>query len=622
MKTSGKFFFPLLFLWLTLQSNAQNASTLPRLKRSESYLGIHFDFHAGKGDKDIGKNTTPEMVRAILDKVKPDYIQIDCKGHEGYTSYPTKVGNPAPGIVSDALKTWRQVTAEKGVSLYMHYSGVWDARAIELHPEWAAVNSDGKPNRNMTSVFGPYADELLIPQLKELAGEYGVDGVWVDGECWATVPDYGERAVKLFREQTGIQDIPKSSKDPHWYEWMQFHREGFRQYMRHYVAAVRSEYPDFQICSNWAFTDHMPEPVSIPLDFLSGDYSHNNSVNSARYSGRYLVHQGIPWDLMAWSFSKAHDSLPWKQKTAVQLKQEAAVVLALGGGFQAYFTQRRDGSVKLNELEVMAEVAKFARERQPYCHHSAPVPQVALLFSTEAYQREAPGLFTRYAGNNRLRGVLHALLETQNSVDIVGEVTLGRNLKRYPLIVIPEWTYLSPVFRSDLIDYVKEGGSLLLIGKETSELFRDLVPNELLGEQTQTASLGKGKIGVIPNEFGLPYFRENSEVLRSQLNGVVRTLFPNPVVEVKGSPWVDVSVSTLNKKTLVHLVNTSGDHQHQTYIEKVTPLPALDVTIRAAQKPKKITLQPQGKNLPFTYRDGKAHVKVDPIEIYDILVVE
>jgi len=54
----------------------------------------------------------------------------------------------------------------------------------------------------------------------------------------------------------------------------------------------------------------------------------------------------------------------------------------------------------------------------------------------------------------------------------------------------------------------------------------------------------------------------------------------------------------------------------------VTPLPALDVTIRAAQKPKKITLQPQGKNLPFTYRDGKAQVKVDPIEIYDILVVE
>jgi hypothetical protein len=37
------------------------------------------------------------------------------------------------------------------------------------------------------------------------------------------------------------------------------------------------EYPDFLICSNWAFTHHMPEPVSVALDFLSGDYSPNTA---------------------------------------------------------------------------------------------------------------------------------------------------------------------------------------------------------------------------------------------------------------------------------------------------------------------------------------------------------
>lgn len=622
MKTYGKFCFPILILFLTIQANAQSDTLPQRLKRSESFLGIHFDFHANKNDRDIGKNTTPKMVRAILDKVKPDYIQIDCKGHEGYTSYPTKVGNPAPSIVGDPLRIWRQVTAEKGVSLYMHYSGVWDARAIELHPEWAAINRDGMANKNMTSVFSPYVDELLIPQLKELAGVYGVDGVWVDGECWATVPDYGERAIKLFQEQTGITTIPKSRNDPHWFQWMQFHREAFRSYMRHYVAAVRTAYPDFQICSNWAFTDHMPEPVSIPLDFLSGDYSHNNSLNSARYSGRYLVHQGIPWDLMAWSFSKAHDSLPWKQKTAVQLKQEAAVVLALGGGFQAYFTQRRDGSVKLDELEVMAEVARFARERQPYCHHSVQIPQVALLYSTEAYQREAPGLFSRYEGNNRLRGVLQALLEGQNSVDIVSEHTLGRNLNRFPLIVIPEWNYLSPVFRNDLVRYVKDGGSLLIVGKETAELFRDLIPDDLFIGIAKSTSFGKGQIGIIQENLGLKYLENSSESIREQINSMVRTLFPDPIVEVRGTPWVDVSVSRLNNKKMIHLVNTSGDHKNQTFIEKVAPLPAFDITIRSESRPNRIVRQPQGRELNFSYHEGKVHLKVDPVEIYDILVIE
>jgi len=375
-----------------------------RLRRDQSFLGIHFDFHAGADCMDVGKNTTPEMIHAIIDMVRPDYIQTDCKGHPGYSSYPTKVGNPAPGIIDDPLRIWREVTAQRGVALYMHYSGVWDTRAVELHPEWAVTHADGTRDKEKTSVFGTYVDQLLIPQLKELAGDYGVDGVWVDGECWATIPDYGERAVRLFRETTGINDIPKSAANPHWYEWMQFHREGFRKYLRHYVAAIRTVYPDFQICSNWAFTHHMAEPVSVALDFLSGDYSTNNSVNSARFAGRYLAWQGVPWDLMAWSFSHNSSPPPWEQKPAIQLKREAAVVLALGGGFQAYYTQNRDGSVRLDELKVMAEVADFARARQPYCHHSVQIPQVALLLSTSDYQRNAGNLFPQYpnCGNSRM----------------------------------------------------------------------------------------------------------------------------------------------------------------------------------------------------------------------------
>lgn len=596
-----------------------------RLKRSESYLGIHFDFHAGPHDKKIGENTTPEMVKAILDKVSPDYIQIDCKGHPGYTSYPTRVGNQAPGFVGgDPLKIWRKATAEKGVALYMHYSGVWDERALSLKPEWGVTHPDGSKSKQKTSVFGPYVDELLIPQLKELAGDYGVDGVWVDGECWATVPDYGDRAVRLFKEQTGFKSIPKSRNDPHWFEWLQFHREGFRKYMRHYVSEVRSTYPDFQICSNWAFTDHMPEAVSIPLNFLSGDYSHNDAVNSARYAGRYLVHQGIPWDLMAWSFSKTPnaDTIPWKQKTAVQLKQEAAVVLALGGGFQAYFSQRRDGSVKLEEMEVMAEVARFARERQAYCHRSIQIPQVALLFSTEAYQREAPGLFTRYTGNNRLRGVLQCLLEGQNSVDIVSEEMLGHNMKRFPLIVIPEWQYLSPVFRDDLLSYVNEGGSLLLIGKQTTDLFSEKLPASVSKETTSVTTVGKGKIGMIRKGVGLDYQKNNSEELRKMVNGLVRNLFDDPIVEAKGTPWVDISASKLGDKTMIHLVNTSGQHQKMTYIEKVAPTSPIQLSVRADKKPNKVTLQPGNKNMKFAYKNGRVEVKIDSVPIYDILVLE
>jgi hypothetical protein len=647
---------------------ACGGKTPQRLRRADSFLGIHFDFHAREDCTAVGSNTTPAMVADLLDQVRPDYIQIDCKGHPGYSSYPTQIGQPVPGFVGDPLRVWRQATAEKGVALYMHYSGVWDGKQVAQHPGWAAVNADGKPNAKATSVFGPYANELLIPQLRELAGVYGVDGAWIDGECWATVPDYGEKAAKAFREETGLQALPKKPSDPHWFEFLQFHREAFRRYLRHYVNAVHKTNPEFQLCSNWAFTDHMAEPVSAPVDFLSGDYAPDDSVNSARLSARFLVRQGLPWDLMAWSFSRKMKGPDGRglQKTAPQLEREAAVVVALGGGFQAYFTQRRDGSVKLEQMPVMAETARFCRERQALCHRSMPVPQVALLLSTAGHYRKINGLYNRDL--SCVSGVLQALLETQNSVEVVSEHQLKGRLAEYPLIVVPEWAYLAPAFKDDLVAYVKKGGSLLLVGPKSAALFQQELGVTLEGEpsakpQTLTyeggqaptkgfmqvaklsagavpfgtlrtavsepaqpaasiAPLGKGKIAAVYAELGQSYIGVRSPVVRGFLNALARKLFPKPMVEVSGSPDVDVCLMRQKGKLLVNLVNTSGPHQTEPIQEKIQPVGPLSVTLRLRAKPSKITLEPGGQPLAFGYREGVAALTVPQLDIHRVIVVE
>lgn len=53
-----------------------SAKTSPkRPKRAESFLGIHFGFHAGPDCKEIGKNTPRQMIENIINQVHPDYIQ-------------------------------------------------------------------------------------------------------------------------------------------------------------------------------------------------------------------------------------------------------------------------------------------------------------------------------------------------------------------------------------------------------------------------------------------------------------------------------------------------------------------------------------------------------------------
>ena len=588
----------LLAAGLAAAVSATAADAPPRMKRADAFLGIHFDFHAGKDCTNVGARTTREMVNLILDKVHPDYIQIDCKGHPGYSSYPTKIGNPAPGIVGDPLKIWREVTRERGVALFMHYSGVWDRYAVAAHPDWAARQADGKPNTSATSVFGPYVDTLMIPQLRELAGDYGVDGAWVDGDCWGATLDYGERPVQEFLRATGASAAPRKPGDPLWNEWKDFHREGYRKYLRHYVDALRASHPDFEVISNWAFSDHMPEPVSARVAALSGDFAPDDSVNSARFAGRCIENQERPWDLMSWSFSrKTH-----KQKPAAQLMQEAAVVLAEGGGYQAYFTQNRDGSVRTDEMNVMAEVAAFCRARQALTHRSAAVPQVALFYSRAGHYRSSSRLFhpSGSDGIAVLKPALQALLGARLGVQIVSEHHLHGAMAKWPLIVVPGWAYLEPEFRDELAAHAKDGGAVLLVGDGPAKLF-----------ERELAAGDAARLAAVAAPGG-------------EFLSAVRRLFPAPLVGVDGDGQIDVSPRRQHDRLQIHLVNTGGPHA-QPPAGGLASIPAagpLTVSMALPRAPRAVTAEPGGMRLDCAWTDGRATVTLPRLDIYTILTVD
>ncbi len=665
-----------VFLLLTISIGlAQQKEHPKRLPRSQSFLGIHFDFHAGDDCKEIGKTVTPEMVARIIDQVKPDYIQVDCKGHRGLSSYPTKVGHPAPGFVRDALKIFREVTAEKGVALYCHYSGVLDEEAVRQHPDWAIHGADGKiggADGRVTSVFGPYVDELLIPQLKELSDVYHIDGVWIDGECWGMECDFQPNIIEKFKKETGIQTIPQKPGDPFWYEYLQFFRQGFRGYVDHYVTELHQHNPHFQIASNWAYSSFMPEPVTTGVDFLSGDVVPNNSINSARLESRVLAQQGKPWDLMAWSFTINWDDPGGFQspKSVLQLQQEAAVVLAQGGGFQVYFNQNRDASVNLADMTVMAEVAKFARQRQPYCHQAVPIPQIGLILSTDAYYKQLHRLFQ--AKLSGFRGLLQMLLESQHVVDVVMEHHLAQNINRYPLLIYPEWETITQEFKQRLIQYVENGGNLIVIGPATCGLFESelgiqwqdslkervnyLAYGEKIasvkspsrkvklaervnpfgriytnrrqsGDYVVAASiqkLGQGHLAGVYLNLGERYLNAKVTVVRDFLSGLVDALFPNPLVKVDGSHQVDVSANRIGDRLAIHLVNTAGPHDNaNVYVyDEIPALGLLTLSIRLDRKPNRVLLQPSESKLKTQYQNGTLTVVVPRLELYEILVIE
>jgi hypothetical protein len=81
--------------------------------------------------------------------------------------------------VKDSLRIHREVTRELGIKLGLHYSGVWDSRALELHPEWARVDAKGQRDTRITCRLHGYDEQLMIPQMMEIIYKCDVESFWL-----------------------------------------------------------------------------------------------------------------------------------------------------------------------------------------------------------------------------------------------------------------------------------------------------------------------------------------------------------------------------------------------------------------------------------------------------------
>ena len=292
------------------------------------------------------------------------------------------------------------------------------------------INADGKPDVEATSVFSPYVDQAMIPQLKEAGMKYDLDGAWVDGECWEAKLDYSPAALAAWKKETGRDQAPKSRNEPNWLEWKQFQRKHFERYVAHWVDAVHAACPKMQLASNWLYTIFVPRPVTVQVDYLSGDNDPTNSVDRSRVDARYLSSTGKPWDLLAWGFVTGQSGMSHNYKPPAHLQQEAGVVLMQGGGFSLYYQPTRSGYIADFITETAGQVADFCRQRQEASFRSTSVPQVALLMSTVVIEDRSDNVGSTWGTFEELIGTLHALLELHYSVDIVARAPDHRPTER------------------------------------------------------------------------------------------------------------------------------------------------------------------------------------------------
>ena len=616
---------------------------------NKRFFGLHLDFHADN-TTEIGIRTTAEDIERYITAARPDFIQCDCKGHSGNSCYPTKVGNAAKMLRADNLRVFTDTAKKCGIPIYVHYSGVYEVAYTQAHPEDAQCDEQGKPTEN-ASLFGNYVHDLLIPQMKELITEYGIDGAWVDGECWSVYRDYSPLAKPYLKD--GI------TREEH----NEVMREAFRRYVATYVDELHAFAPNFKITSNWMYATHMPERPTVNIDFISGDYAPNDSLHKARYDARIAASQGKPWDLMAWSFEWSH----FVDKPAVQLMQEAAGVLSLGGGFQLYINQNPDGSVRRMSTARLTALSEFVHARR-FLFEKAPTSDTAVLLSTKSYYKHAE-IFNQGNANACVIGALNSVLDAGLTASILLEYQTDR-LDKYRAIIVPEWDDIEDAAFDALIDYAKRGGKLIVMGAATVKRFAEAIGTEVgdvshvkraflkgdngefhsisnlvAGEEIdlldltygdevlyanndernafisarRTDSLGLGSITYIPFNFGSLYFCFRSRTAWEFVKKAVLALI-KPTVTVNRS-GVDVTFQQDGNALLINLVNMNQGRHSLDYLV-YDEIPAIcDLTVRVSGEYGNVVM-PLGESFEATSFDGETVIKLDRLDIHTIISLE
>jgi hypothetical protein len=516
----------------------------------------------------------------MLKLMGPDFVQTDCKGHPGMTSWFSQVpaATVSPGVVKDAMQQWRTATRKLGLPLHAHYSGVWDKAAGEKHPDWCALDKDGKlqgatpaagqdqPKGERMCRLGPYVDELLIPQFMELITRYGVDGFWVDGDIWSTEPCYCPRCRKAFAEKTGMAEPPKEETDPAWLPWMNFTRETYFAYAKRYCDAVHAKKPGVLVCSNWLQTFRNPGEPTVPTDWVSGD-SWACGLDDSRCEARFISTRGKPWDIMLWNFFRSHgvgkaDSPP-TAKPPQMLQQEMSVTLALGGNIQIYENPPglRTGQLIPWRLKRLREVGRFVKARRTLCQGTETIPQVAVLHSeTHLYSRQGPNLFWN-VDTQPVRGAVYSLLEAHYGVDIMDEWALKTKISEFSVIVAPEQERMSDEMVTLLKSYVAGGGRLLISGSAAYDRFG----GEFLG--AKSVGVEKDKVYHVPGADGsVPLFSGEWRLLEATTAKSIGMLAKTPLLDEQVLPNPAVVVNKVGRGVVGYVpANLFRDFAYNRY---------------------------------------------------------
>ena len=641
---------------------------------------VHLDFHTPEFPACAVKNLDAESLVKTLADARVNVVKVFAKDHYGNAYYNTRLGHKHRGLEEDMLGEVIKYAKEYDVKVIAYYSICCEERAAKENPDWAQRDVDG----NVLGVGGfwkdvclnsPYRYEWVYPQLREIIDNYDIDGLWLDMIYFLPKGCYCGYCRDLFKREHGRDIVDAEGETVRG-----FRREALRNFLKEVKQIVKASGKKLAIMGNGCgfieqsrpeFAQNLMGRQAIDLVDCHVAEAQPAWDGYASLSGqaRYLRTLDKPFEVLSVRFI-AHWG-EWTFKPVPQLKHEFSTILANGGviscGDQAY----PDGTLEPQAYRNIGEAFRFIEEREGFTKGAETVKHTAFLNCNNNYR-------STY-------GATKMLIECHQQFNIVDAEALDA-IDDYEVLILGSVGELSETAGQRIREFVKRGGVLVATFDSCVHLLADVLgilprarspytvgyisglfdyPVLVKGESMEVAtaaaapvaellfpltkvaeqrffshldappraeslypsvtvnSYGKGKAIYIAS----PLFRAFWDTQHHPLKTVFSRISDEhvaPYMVTNAPSSVEINVMKKEESLIVNFVNFHCERpgmEGYPYIEQIPPCRDISFSIRA-DKPKAVVLQPSGRALQFTHKDGRVNVEIPEINIYDLLEIK
>ncbi|MGV3720775.1 MAG: alpha-L-fucosidase [Actinomycetota bacterium] len=374
-------------------------------------------------------------------------------------------------------------------------------------------------------------------------------------------------------------------------------------------------------------------------------------------------------------------ALPSYPKTADHLSQEGAVVLANGGRWSVSAPAYPDDALPEAEHAAIAAAAEFARARKEWSTGAASAAYVAVLHTDATHRATGNGLYDPGPSLDRIRGAHQLLQELHHPHDVVTLEDFLADSERYYLLVLPEQVALPPEADDTIRDWVRNGGRLIATGRVSPRIMEDIPtfaledvlgvrwtggrdaegfflhrgqplqiaaptyrvalyeaemvqPLLVSGHELRQQSTGlvaasrhgfaSGEAFYIAADFFAAYHRTQYPGLRDFFSDAIELALPNAPLGTDAPPTIEVTLRQRAGEMLIHLVDHRPGKslaQNSAFVEQLAPTEPFALELALPARPTSIRLQPDGREVDWTYEEFVLRVEVPRFRIHSVIAI-